>query len=125
MELKATSTGFFGEEGMLRKAARMLLMASWQMVGSSKVGFRGLREKIGGRPMPEMMRSTHELALSLGLEGALSVRDTLRKSRTSPWTMVRCLSMVDWGTLRSRRRVWSFEDERDTEVIGNKELAAG
>ena len=114
---------------MLRKAARMVLMASWQMVGSSKVGFRGFGEKIGGRPMPEMIRSTLGLAFSLvsllGLEGGLSVRDTLCKSRTSPWMMVRCLSMVDWGTLRSRRRVWSFEDERDTGVTANGELAAG
>lgn len=121
MVLKATSTGFFDDESMLRRAARMVLMASWQMVGSSKVGFRGLGEKIGGRPMPEMMRSTHELAFSLGLEGGLSVRDTLCKSRTSPWMMVRCLSMVDWGTLRSRRRVWSFEDERDTAVAAKRE----
>lgn len=104
-------------------------MASWQMVGSSKVGFRGLRVKIGGRPMPEMMRSTVGLALSLVfllvLEEGARVWDTLCESRTSPWMMVRWASMMDWEILRSRRRVWSFEDERDTEVIANGELAAG
>ena len=60
--LRATSRGFLDEGGMPRRAVRMVPTASWQMVGSSKVGFRGLGVKIGGRPMPEMMRSTVRLA---------------------------------------------------------------
>ena len=43
----------------------MVSTISWQMIGSSKVGFRGLGVKIGGRPIPEIMRLTVRLAGSL------------------------------------------------------------
>lgn len=100
-------------------------MASWQMVGSSKVGFSGLGVKIGGRPMPEMMRSTTvrlvvgSLLLFLALEeegggGGARVWETLWRSRTSPWMMARWASRVDCGIWRSRSKVWSLEVERDT-----------
>ena len=72
--LSATIKGLFGENGRLWRAARMLETASWQMVGSSKVGLRGFGEKIGGRPMPEMMSWTVALAvLFADLEGGARV----------------------------------------------------
>ena len=113
--LRATIKGFFGEEGRLWSAARMLETASWQMVGSSKVGLRGFGEKMGGRPMPERMSWTVALAvLFADLEGGARVFETLCWSRISPSIMVRCASMVLCGMLRSSRRVSSLEDERLT-----------
>ena len=54
----------------------MVLMASWQMVGSAMVaGLIGLGLKIGGRPMPEMMRSAVRLE-----EGGARVWETLFRS---------------------------------------------
>ena len=54
----------------------MVLMASWQMVGSAMVaGLMGLNVKIGGRPMPEIMR----LAVRLE-EGGARVWETLLRS---------------------------------------------
>ena len=54
----------------------MVVMASWQMVGSAMVaGFKGLGLKIGGSPMPEMMRSAVWLE-----EGGARVWETLFRS---------------------------------------------
>ena len=111
--LSATSSGFWGGGGRLRKASRIAVMASWQMVGSSKVGFRGLGEKFGGRPMPEIIRGTVVFVLPL-LAGGERVLETLPASRMSPSMMVRWVSMADWGIPRSSSRVWSLEVERLT-----------
>ena len=54
----------------------MVLTASWQMVGSAMVaGLMGLGLKIGGWPMPEMMRSAVRLE-----EGGATVWETLFRS---------------------------------------------
>ena len=76
MVLSATSNGL-RDEFRSPRAVRTMLIASWQIVGSSKVGFRGLGLKIGGRPMPETMSSTTVFEVAfLPCDGGARVRET-------------------------------------------------
>lgn len=99
----AMTRGFLeSEEVRDGRAERMFVAAVVQIVISGPVG---------GTPMPEIMMSAVRL---------LSVRAFLQSAaeRTSPWEMVRWVSMVDGQTPLSKRRAVSLDGLRTTEGLG-------
>ncbi len=91
-------------------------VASWQIVGSSSVGRKGLGVNTGVPPIPETMKSTAvgPAEVVLAVDGKRTL-ETEKLSFTLPSIMVRYLAITSAGTERASRRLLSFEALRTTE----------